>query len=196
MIEKKRERNFYEHIKDKLITNGYKKEIDWCQNIPPFEQQNKLTFFQEYCWVVINSGMKNKIAEKIFDNFWNNGKNNFDFNMVGHPQKQKAIKEVYKRLDFHFEHLKSSKNKLKYLKSLPFIGDITKYHLARNLGLDYAKPDRHLVRIADAFGYNNVQTFCKGISDLSGDKIGVVDIVFWRFATLNDNYLEVINNWR
>lgn len=193
-LSKERAKRFYDYIKDFLKNNGFKKEIEWCQNIPPLEKQDKLIFFQEYSWVVINSGMKNFVARKIFIRFRDDG--NFDFNMIKHPQKNKAIKEVYKRLDFHFEHLKKSKNKLKYIKSLPHIGDITKYHLARNLGLDYAKPDRHLVRIAEAFGYNDVQSFCKDVSDLSGDKIGVVDLVFWRYATLTNNYLEIIKNWK
>ena len=194
-LRKQRTKRFYIHIKDKLINNGYKKEIEWVENILPLEQQDIMYFYQEYCWVVINSGMKNTVAKKIFTKFWkNNGK--FDFNIIGHPHKKRAIKEVYHRLEFHFEHLKQSENKLKYLESLPHIGPITKYHLARNLGLDYAKPDRHLVRIAEAFDYNNVQTFCKDVSELSDDKIGVVDLVFWRFATLNDNYLEIIQKWR
>ena len=192
--KKKKANDIYDYIKDLLKNNGFKKEIEWVENIPPLEKQDKLNFFQEYCWVVINSGMKNTVARKIFIRFWDDG--NFDFNIVGHPQKNKAIKEVYKRLDFHFSHLKTSKNKLKYIKSLPHIGDITQYHLARNLGLDYAKPDRHLVRIAEAFGYNNVQSFCQDVSELSHDKIGVVDLVFWRFATIKDNYLEIIKNWK
>ena len=192
--KKKKANDIYDYLMRFLKENGFNKEIEWVENIPPLEKQDKLYFFQEYCWVVVNSGMKNKVAEKIFKNFWNNG--NLDFNMIKHPLKNKAIKEVYRRLDFHFEHIKSSKNRLKYLKSLSFIGDITKYHLARNLGLDYAKPDRHLVRIAEALGYNNVQTLCKDVSDLSGDKIGVVDLVFWRYATLTNNYLEFIKNWK
>ena len=140
--------------------------------------------------VIINSGMNNKVAEKIFKSFWNEG--NIDFNAINHAQKNKALRKVYSRLDFYFNHLKRSKNTLMYLKSLPFIGDITKYHLARNLGLNVAKPDRHLIRIAKAFGYSDVQKFCRKISFLSGDKIGVVDLVFWRYATITSNYLEII----
>lgn len=189
---KKRARDVYDYVKYLLKKKGYNNEIEWCKNIPSIETQDKLYFFQEYCWVVVNSGMKNTVAKKIFKKFWNNG--NFDFNIITHPNKKKAIKTIYNRLDFHFEHLKRSENKLKYLESLPHIGLITKYHLARNLGLNYAKPDRHLVRIASLFGYNDVQSFCKDVSDLSGDKIGVVDLVFWRFATLSNNYLEIIKN--
>ncbi|MBA7467119.1 hypothetical protein ES707_02315 [subsurface metagenome] len=79
-----------------------------------------------------------------------------------------------------------------YLKSLPHIGDITKYHLARNLGLNYAKPDRHLVRISNLFEHTNVQELCKKLSILTDDPIGLVDLVLWRFATLYPNYLELI----
>ena len=80
---------------------------------------------------------------------------------------------------------------------MPHIGPITKFHLARNLGLDYAKPDRHLVKIALAFGYSNVQAFCREASELTGDKIGLVDLVFWRFAVLNANkYLELIEIYK
>ena len=69
-----------------------------------------------------------------------------------------------------------------------------KYHLAKNLGLSFAKPDRHLVRIANLLRYNNVQDFCMVVSELSHDKIGVVDLVFWRFANITQNYLEVIKH--
>ena len=191
---KKKVKNIYENIKKQLIDKGYQKEIGWCANIPPLDKLDKMYFFNEYCWVVINTGMKNQVAEKIFNNFWGDylGTGTFNFEAIKHPQKHLAIKKIYDRLDFYFDQLKKSKNKLLFLKSLPFIGDITKYHLARNLGLDYAKPDRHLVRISNLFEYDNVQTFCKEVADISGDKIGVVDIVFWRFATLTDQYLELI----
>ena len=189
--KKKKARDCYDYIKHYLKTNGYKHEIEWCENIP--SEIDKKFFFREYAWVVINSGMKNKIAEKIYLNFWNNGDINFE--AIKHSHKNKAITHVYNRLDHYFRHFKQSKNKLVYLKSLPFIGNITKFHLARNLGLDYAKPDRHLVRIANLFEYDNVQTFCKDISELCFDKIGVVDLVFWRFATLFKDYLDLLKKW-
>ena len=192
--KKKKIRDCYDFIKTYLKKTKYKHEIEWCENIPSLEEIDKESFFREYAWVVINSGMKNKIAEKIYANFWNSG--NLNFGAIKHALKNKALKQVYNRLDYYFHHLKQSENKLFYLKSLSFIGDITKYHLARNLGLDYAKPDRHLVRIAKFFDYNNVQTFCKDVSELSHDKIGVVDLVFWRFATLFKNYLDLLEKWK
>ncbi len=184
----------YLKIKQKLIKKGYSNEIEWVSNLPNIENIDKTSFFREYVWVVVGSGMRNQVAEKIFRNFWIDNLH-YNFEAVRHPHKNKAIKHVYGRLDFYFNHLLQSKNKLKFLESLPHIAKITKYHLARNLGLDVAKPDRHLVRIANFFNYNDVQKFCMKVSDLTNDRIGVVDIVFWRFANLTKNYLEIIENW-
>ncbi len=89
-----------------------------------------------------------------------------------------------------FEKLQHSPCKIIYLGSLPFIGDITKYHLARNLGIDVAKPDRHLTRLAKIFHYDDVQEMCKYLSDKTGDRIGTVDVVLWRYCTLVPSYFE------
>lgn len=188
----------YFRIRKEIIEKGYSKEIEWCNNIPNLKELDKKSFFREYVWVVISSGMKNQVAEKIFENFWIDiqlDSKTINFDVIRHPNKNKAIKKVYNRLDFYFDHFLKSKNKLLFLKNLPHIGDTTKYHLARNLGFNFAKPDRHLVRIANHFEYDDVQEFCKKISQLTNEKIGVVDLVFWRFANITKNYLEVIENW-
>jgi hypothetical protein len=65
--------------------------------------------------------------------------------------------------------------------TLPFIGSITARHLAKNLGIDAAKPDRHLARLAVQFGYGSVDEMCSTISDVTGDSLSVTDIVLWRF---------------
>jgi len=185
--------NLYNFIKKSVIDNGYSQEIEWCKNIPKIEKIDKWYFFREYVWVVINSGMKSSVAEKIFNRFWNNGDLNFD--AIGHPHKNKSVLEVFNHLDQYLHHLIESENRLEYIESLPHIGKVTKYHLARNLGLDYAKPDRHLVRISSLFNYDNVQNFCEEISNSSGDKIGLIDLIFWRFAILFNNYIEIMKNF-
>ena len=179
----------YSYVKKEVIKKGFEKEINWYDNIPSLDQISKWFFFREYCWVVLNSGMKNSVAEKIFDTFWNNG--DFNFEAIKHPNKNKSIKEVYAKLDRYFTNVKNSKNILKYLETLPHIGPITKFHLAKNLGFNCGKPDRHLERITSFFECSSVQDFCKDVSEISNDKISVVDVVFWRFATLFDNYIEI-----
>ncbi len=71
---------------------------------------------------------------------------------------------------------------LDFLAQLPFIGPVTVWHLAKNLGLDVAKPDRHLVKIARDFGYSCVQKFCAEIANSTGDRLAVVDLILWRFS--------------
>jgi DnaJ-domain-containing protein 1 len=81
------------------------------------------------------------------------------------------------------------------LRTLPFIGPVTQFHLAKNIGLDVAKPDRHLVRIAQLFQFASVQDLCETIANQAGTRVAVVDLVFWRFATLNRRYLEALRQF-
>ena len=77
---------------------------------------------------------------------------------------------------------------MSFLKTFDFIGDTTCYHLAKNIGLNFAKPDRHLLRISKIIGFDSPHALCKLISDYVADKIQVVDLVLWRYATLDSNY--------
>jgi len=175
---------FYNQAKKDIILKGYQNEIDWVES-RQFKDQNVTTFFGEYMYVVINSGMKNQIADSIYRRAIKAG-----MSAVGHPQKRKALELGMKMKEQWFKELKEKKTlneRLEYLETLPFIGPITKYHLARNLGIDCAKPDRHLTRIAERFGYSDVQKMCKELSDATGDRIGTVDIVLWRYSNLNSN---------
>jgi len=93
-----------------------------------------------------------------------------------------------------FEKVKNQIDSLgiQYLKTFPFIGDATAYHLAKNIGLNVAKPDRHLVRISVALGFSTPADLCARISDELQESIALVDLVLWRYATLDKNYLDKI----
>lgn len=77
-----------------------------------------------------------------------------------------------------------------FIKQLPYMGPATAYHLAKNVGLDVVKPDRHLLRVTAVAGYESPQALCEDISEMVGDRLAVVDLVIWRFATLCPDYLE------
>ena len=181
------------------MENGFKKEIEWARDIKLIRDPD--IFFKEYVWVVINSGFKNKIAEKIYLRYLEKG-----LDAVNHKGKKRAIEETRGRLDRvwnQFQSADSIEEKLAVLQSLPWIGPITKYHLARNLGLDCAKPDRWLKCLAEIFGYktyvvtlaSDVQRFCSDISTGINErnqiptscafKLGVVDVVLWRYCAEN-----------
>jgi hypothetical protein len=70
------------------------------------------------------------------------------------------------------------------LQRFPFIGEITAFHLAKNLGFDCPKPDRHLQRLSIQHGYKSVQEFCAAISNASGHSVRNIDTLLWRISEM------------
>ena len=70
------------------------------------------------------------------------------------------------------------------LKRFSHIGDITVFHLAKNLGMNVAKPDRHLARLSNLHGYGDVHVFCAAISRLTGLSVRSVDSILWRMSAI------------
>ena len=172
----------YLNLKKLIALRGYDKEITWSQNLRPCT--DSWNFFREFMWVVLNSGMKNQVAEKIHYRIWEalaDGKPiSSAFN---HKGKVDAINTVMESHELYFNSYSLAVDKIEYLKTLPYIGDITKYHLAKNLGHDCCKPDRHLERIA--LSYNlTPKTLCMKLAKATGDRIATVDLVIWRSANL------------
>lgn len=170
----------YRLLKERVIAAGYSKEIRWAENIKLCS--NELTFAEETIWVIINAGMKEQVARRIWTlvgDLLQEGKSASDG--FGHKLKCRAIDWVWGHRHMLFDQWQAAQDKLTFLESLPHIGPITKFHLARNLGMDVCKPDRHLVRIAGAEG---PAALCRRLALASGDRIGVVDLVIWRAANL------------
>lgn len=160
---------------------GYLWEIEYVRNIKNIKEQDAVSFFREYTWVVLNTGMKEQIARKIFENFMEK----LDLNKIGHLGKRAAIQRAILEYDQWFDQLQEAKEKIGYLESLPWIGPVTKYHLARNIGIDTVKPDRHLVRLAKKYGFSSPLALCQAIQNIVDEKLGVIDVILWRYCNLN-----------
>lgn len=172
---------FFESALDYCIKKGYAEEIEYVRNRHFDDSIEAKHFLNEYVYVVLNTGMRNQVAEKIFNNLIESG--DLD-KTVKHKGKHKAISLAFNNYETGFKELKEADDKVEYLGSLFFIGGITKYHLARNLGIDVAKPDRHLQRIADKYGFDNVHEMCELLSEETGERIGTVDVILWRYCNL------------
>ena len=168
--------DYFRAAYNRVIVAGYLDEIKWCRDRPPFEKCTPEIFFREYVWCVLNAGMKEQIARKIFEKFMANK----DPLVVGHLGKRKAIQRAMREYPNWFAAVQRSADPIEYLKTFPWIGDITKYHLARNIGFDCVKPDRHLVRLAEHFKFNSPLEMCEAIRELIPEKLGVIDVVLWR----------------
>lgn len=169
-------------LRQRVIDAGYGEEIVWQEGLTPTNRAG--VFFREYVWVVLSSGMKNQIARIIEDRIyeaWAGGKpTSSAFN---HKGKVAAIDKVRGDMERYFFEYQQATDKLSYLASLPYIGNITKYHLAKNLGEDVVKPDRHLVRIAKSYDTTPFE-LCQKLSEETRYRIGTVDLIIWRAANL------------
>ena len=172
----------YKKLKQGVIEAGYSDEIAWVQDRSIVEDAD--IFMYEYIFVVLTTGFKEQVARGIFlDLKIAIDKGQPISSVVRHKQKAKAIEWIMRSKHTAFAGFKASTNPLEYLEGLPFIGPVTKYHLARNLGLDFVKPDRHLVRIAHKYGLTP-HTMCENLARETGERIGTIDVVIWRAANL------------
>jgi len=70
------------------------------------------------------------------------------------------------------------------LSNLPYIGKITSMHLARNLGnLQVVKPDLHLVRMAQHFGYKDAFVMVAEMSKQESLEPGIADLCLWYYLS-------------
>jgi hypothetical protein len=87
------------------------------------------------------------------------------------------------------------------LQKLPFIGPVTCYHLARNIGLlDVVKPDLHLERLAAHWGFDGSLEMCRQMQahwcnhfeTIDGERVriqkerpplGIIDLCVWYLAS-------------
>lgn len=137
-------------------------------------------FAREAIFVICNSGMKNTVARGIFDRCMvalRDGRQVRD--AFGHAGKAAAIEAIWRDREGLFAGYLAAADRLAYLEALPWIGGITKYHLAKNFGENVAKPDVHLQRLADREGCTP-QALCERLATETGLRAATVDTVLWR----------------
>lgn len=175
----------YLTLRSRLLSAGYAEELDWAATVGPPRDAVHLAL--EYTHVVVNSGMKAQIAEKIHDKIkMARAFGNPASSVFGHKAKAAAIDEFWESRFMKFTDFSEARfngTVLSWCLAQKWIGPITMYHLARNLGADVCKPDRHLVRIAAKVG-KSPHDLCAGIAAVTGHRIGAVDGTIWRAANL------------
>jgi hypothetical protein len=131
-------------------------------------------------FVICNSGMKHTVARGVYNRVISalqGGESaRTAFNHIG---KAAAIDKIWAdRLALWRGYLDAT-DKLAFCAELPWIGEITKYHLAKNFGAQVAKPDVHLQRLADREGVT-AQALCERLATETGWKVSTVDTLLWR----------------
>jgi len=155
---------------------------------------NPVEFAEEVIYVILVAGFSQKTAKKYFELIVNGLRKGLCENEIlkifRNKNKISAICKVWQnkeKLCAEFYKLKIVDEKISFLGKLPYIGEVTKYHLARNLGLDFVKYDVWILRLASHLyekEYSNAKKACdKMFEDLileTGEKRGYIDVVLWK----------------
>lgn len=157
-------------------------DIEWAENLgPPATAE---AFALEIIFVICNSGMRFTTARGIYEKVRSElERGGSAWRVFKHAGKAAAIDAIWKAREATFRTYLAADDKLDFIAALPWIGDITKYHVAKNFGLQCAKPDVHLQRLADTFG-TTPQHLCEDLAKASGYKVATVDTLLWRAAAV------------
>lgn len=202
VIDAKQLASLYMAVKERVIDAGFADEIDW-QDEVTLDELDETSFLRESAWVILSSGMREVVVRTKFPAFsrafldWVSARaisrhsdhcRRSALSVFGHEGKVDAILAValeINRVGFGNVRHRVQHEGVDYLQSFPYLGPATSHHLAKNLGMEVVKPDRHLTRVAEQAGYASPRDLCRDIAVIVGDKASVVDIVIWRYATLS-----------
>ena len=201
-MDKQKARRMFEEAQKYVGDRADWADIDrkqvWCD----LDEQS---FLAEYCWVVFACGFKVAVVKKHFDKIEKVFKR-FEPEAVArmkpvdpkklpirHKQKAdgflKGAKIVHNEGWQQFK-ARAEREGMNALKELPWIKDITKKHLAKNIGLaDVAKDDRHLQRCAKECSARTVDEFAAFLAeeyDMTEHKVDVV-LFYWKSRLLDNN---------
>jgi hypothetical protein len=184
--------SFFCYARNVVISQGFQEEIEWCQN-RMFDQITSDEFLVQYRFAVFSSsGLNNKVVMKIQDAFDTTNKAGMNaFETIPNRRMREAIVWMQTRYREVFRDLKLQKtdaDKIQFLQGLKQIGPKESRHLARNLGIDCIKPDRHMDRMAEHWGYASPDAMCMAVQKYEKERLGVIDVILWRYTVLTGEY--------
>lgn len=191
----------YVSAKETVVEAGFADEIDWHDGVQ-FHELEESDFLREAAWVVLSAGMSEKVIRRKFPAItsaflhWKSagtivsqrGRCRRDaLREFGSSRKINAILQICDCVATNTYRGVASRIRddgVDFITTLPYMGPATSLHLAKNIGLPVAKPDRHLLRAASCTGFSSPASLCEHIADVVGDSIAIVDLVIWRYSTL------------
>lgn len=198
---------YFERAREFAYAN-YSDEIQRISSVR-LEDITPHVFFHEYIWTVHTTGFSAKAVGKFFARLVE-AYGRYDIFAIedsddsfprirvvcNNPQKIKAVQTTARLMhdgikkvgweSFREQSLSSPEN----LQKLPYVGKITCFHLARNIGLlESVKPDLHLVRMANHWRIDDCNLMCRIMRDAWREKtgeilpLGIIDLILWYAAS-------------
>ena len=179
---------------------GSHHEVEWQRSVH-FRDFDESDLLRQSAWVILCSGFRVSTIEQIFDYIslcfcdWESAHaivltypacRDAALASFNHRSKLNSIVEIAQRVHregFHVVKRKILCDPIGELQTFPYIGRITAAHLAKNLGWDVAKPDRHLARFSEHLGFSSVRDLCNTIAAATGEAVNVMDLILWRYLS-------------
>jgi hypothetical protein len=198
----------YVEMKHELCKDPmFVRDVEW-QDDRSLDRISETEFLCEAAWVVFNSGMRATTIRGLWPRL-TKAFACFDaaricsdteqvrqealnvFGSIGKVNAVIKVADMLRAVGWDKFRVSIARGGVDYLDRLPYIGPVTKYHLAKNIGFDCVKPDRHIKRMADALE-TTPDGMCHAVARRTGDKVCVVDLVLWKWASTNQDYMEVL----
>lgn len=161
-----------------LRERGYGPTIDWTESIEPATSSEE--FAERTIYVICNSGMANTVAAVIYTRCLDALRESTPVASVfRHPGKAPAIERIWAEREQLFAAYNQADDPVAALEAMPWIGQVTALHLAKNLGANVAKPDVHMERLARAED-TTTATLCERLSRETGYRAATIDTILWR----------------
>jgi hypothetical protein len=145
-------------------------------------------------WIILCAGRSAQAARTIEAKVWDaihTGRPVVE--VFGYRKKADAIERAWRERGGDFEALTAIPEDdidglITWCESIPFVGDDTKFQLAKNFGADVCKPDIWLCRLAGfpdrprrrvEVRFKVCQTLCEHLGIGAGDSIATVDTMLW-----------------
>lgn len=193
--------SYYLLARDRLVAAGFEREISWQKALDP-QAITERDLLREAAWVVLCSGFREATVRARFSQIslcfcdWESSEEivanaeacrRTASSVFGNGRKIAAILSTAHVIAISgFASIKARilANPISALLRFDYIGDITAFHLAKNLGFQVAKQDRHLARLSSRLGFCDADNLCRALSLATGDPVNTVDLVLWRDCVL------------
>jgi hypothetical protein len=185
-----------------FTTKFYLEEYERIRNTK-FDELTPEFFFKEYIWVVHATGFSASAVGKFmprlleaYGDYRSLSSQTFEQSfprvsiVCNNPQKSRAVHSTSVLMKREIDSIgwqsyrDQSLSTTDKLAGLPYIGKVTCNHLARNIGiLDKVKPDLHLVRMADFWGFADSEAMISEMSKAYCIPLGLADLCVWYYAS-------------
>lgn len=184
-------------------------EVKWQREVS-FHEFSESDVLREAAWVILCSGFRERIVRRVFDHIslcfcdWESAAAILAADPTCRTAAMASFRNRVKLSAIvgcarHINHWGFAAFKdavladpIPELQRLPHIGPVTAWHLAKNLGCDVAKPDRHLARVSFALGFHDTDHFCTDVAKASGERKNVIDLIVWRYLANNPHALRAV----